>query len=374
MPLAAPRLMLQKRIGAMVPRLTLAVFLGCASWETSCAQLPLDESPAKSAEWGYHPAEGATCQVNPPSFSWRPMATVKLWEIECRSGDESGPVSYQVDQLDMNVHCPSHSDCGRLRVALPWAGRRWQPHSLEPVETLSIMPTATALPLPERAELLRRIPGGIPGCLCPGSATTARTGRRPAPPQYQRLVQRCLKLLDDPPSTEEPPKYPEDVVYKSEQWREIWWGNRLKTIAALESAANLAFVWRIGGDERLGQLARRILLDCAQWDPKGATGYRYNDEAGMPYAYQFARTYTFVHDLLSDQERELCRQVMLVRGQEMYRHLSPRHLWQPYSSHSNRAWHFLGEVGIAMLGEVEGADVGSGSPPTSFTMSSGLVR
>jgi len=31
-------------------------------------------------------------------------------------------------------------------------------------------------------------------------------------------------------------------------------------------------------------------------------------------------------------------------------------LWQPYSSHSNRAWHFLGEVGIAFLGEIEGAD------------------
>ena len=47
---------------------------------------------------------------------------------------------------------------------------------------------------------------------------------------------------------------------------------------------------------------------------------------------------------------------MKVRGDEMYNHLCPRHLWRPYSSHSNRAWHFLGEVGIAFLGEVEGAE------------------
>ena len=40
-------------------------------------------------------------------------------------------------------------------------------------------------------------------------------------------------------------------------------------------------------------------MDCAKWDPKGATGYRYNDEAGMPYAYYFSRTYTFVNDLLT---------------------------------------------------------------------------
>lgn len=47
---------------------------------------------------------------------------------------------------------------------------------------------------------------------------------------------------------------------------------------------------------------------------------------------------------------------MKIRGDEMYQHLYPRHLWRPYASHSNRAWHFLGEVGIAFLGEVEGAD------------------
>jgi hypothetical protein len=76
----------------------------------------------------------------------------------------------------------------------------------------------------------------------------------------------------------------------------------------------------------------------------------------MPYAYYFSRAYTFVNDLLSEQERKICQHVMKVRGDEMYNHLCPRHLWLPYSSHSNRAWHFLGEVGIAFLDEVEGAE------------------
>jgi hypothetical protein len=47
---------------------------------------------------------------------------------------------------------------------------------------------------------------------------------------------------------------------------------------------------------------------------------------------------------------------MKVRGDEMFRDLYPRHLWDPYDSHNTRAWHFLGEVGIAFLDEVEGAD------------------
>ena len=88
------------------------------------------------------------------------------------------------------------------------------------------------------------------------------------------------------------------MVRGSQEWKALWWGNRTYTIAALESASTLAFTRMVGGKEEYGQLAKQILMDCAEWDPKGATGFHYNDEAGMPYAYHFARTYTFLHDLL----------------------------------------------------------------------------
>ena len=98
-------------------------------------------------------------------------------------------------------------------------------------------------------------------------------------------------------------------------------------------------------------------MACAEWDPKGATGFRYNDEAGMPYAYYFSRTYSYLNDLLTEDERERCRRMMTVRGREMSAHLCPRFLWRPYGSHDTRYWHFLGEVGIAFLDEIpEAAD------------------
>ena len=69
----------------------------------------------------------------------------------------------------------------------------------------------------------------------------------------------------------------------------------------------------------------------------------------MPYNYYFCRTYSFVNDLLCEEEREICRAVMKVQGQEMYDHLATemRYLWHPYGSHAGRAWHFLGEIGVA---------------------------
>jgi len=174
--------------------------------------------------------------------------------------------------------------------------------------------------------------------------------------RFESLVNDCERIMTDPPSTKEPEKYPEGIIRNSDEWREIWWGNRTYTIEVLNSAAALAFTRLMGEKEEYGQKARELLMAAAEWDSKGATGYRYNDEAGMPYNYYFSRTYTFVNDLLTEDEREKCRQVMKVRGDEMYDHLYPRHLWRPYSSHSNRAWHFLGEIGISFLNEVEDAD------------------
>ena len=51
--------------------------------------------------------------------------------------------------------------------------------------------------------------------------------------------------------------------------------------------------------------------------------------------------------------REAGLTIMKVRGEDCYNHLRGRkHLWHPYASHSNRAWHWLGEVAIAFHDEI----------------------
>jgi hypothetical protein len=320
--------------------------------------LALDERAAAPSEWGYRPAEGAVSAVNPPSFSWRPQKGL-TWEIRCIRDTKFGEVECQAKDIKFNVYCPP-------RVFKPGAHVWWyrgkdnkgRYTSWSRPRTFRIAEDAVSMPLPSRDELLSRIPKTHPRLFIRpeniGRLRELAQGKMKA--QYDRLVRECERLLKNPPSTTEPPKYPANMERKSEAWREVWWGNRMYTIRALNGAATLAFTRLLGGEEKYGLEAKRILLECAKWDPKGSTGYRYNDEAGMPYAYYFSRTYTFVNDLLSEQEKKICREVMKVRGDEMYNHLCPRHLWQPYSSHSNRAWHFLGEVGIAFLGEIESAE------------------
>lgn len=342
-----------RRVGLLLAILVTAG--GPVRAEESATAWPLDERPGEPGEWGFRPLEGEQLEVSPPNFVWRPQKDAASYELQVdRDATFPSPV-WQVRDLEGHYHTPPEVlASGRWSWRFRAVNADGQASAWSRVRSFEIEADATPYPMPRRDELLGRVPREHP-----------RLFVRPEQlPELRRLaggelseglaalVRRCDRILDDPPPTGEPPKYPPDVEFKSEQWREIWWGNRRYTIEVLDSAATLAFTRLLTGNDDYGDLARRLLLDAAGWDSKGATGYRYNDEAGMPYAYHFSRTYTFLHDMLSEEERALCREVMRVRGQEMYDHLAPRHIWRPYGSHSNRAWHFLGEVGVAFLDEI----------------------
>ena len=316
--------------------------------------LKVDDTPRKSSEWGFRPAPDSTIQVTPPGFCWRPQKNAEEYEIQASRSAEFKSVDYKAKGIALSVHCPSKNfKAGkwfwrfRFRHEKEWS--EWSE-----VRTFSIAADSNSMPLPAKAELLSRIPDSHPRLFVRPAQMNELRKRAKADlkPQFDNMVKKAVQIMKKPPSTEEPPKYPKDMKRGSDSWRKMWWGNRRKVHAALASAAELAFTWQLGGDEKYGQEARRILMECAKWDPEGSTGYRYNDEAGMPYNYYFARTYTFVNSLLTDEERRTCRDLMKIRGAEMYKHLCPRHLWKPYASHSNRAWHFLGEIGIAFNNEI----------------------
>jgi len=339
-----------------------AALLAALALASACpaADAPkVDDRPGGPGEWGFRPDDGAATPTNPPAFVWRPQKSAVAYDLAVARDAAFADVVYRASVRTYNCHCPPRTlEAGAYHWRFRFTDKAGRTSAWSQGRAFRIDADAVAFPLPTREDLLARIPKTHPRLFVRPEQLPAmqRLARGDLKGVYADLIKECDGLLKRPPPTKEPPKYPKDVERKSEQWRDIWWGNRTTTIRALGSAANLGFAWRLSGNRSWGDLGKRILLDCARWDPKGATGYRYNDEAGMPYAYYFARAYTFLNDLLSDAERNTCRDVMAVRGQEMYRHLAPRHLWRPYASHSNRAWHWLGEVGIAFLGEIPDAD------------------
>ena len=335
-----------------LPSHILGYIILCCLWiPYSSAQVVLDESPVKAGEWGHRPDEGATVAVNPPSFVWRPSRNVSHWELIIKS--ETSSFVYMAIGLLFNTYTPSDEfPPGHYTWQFRGIGKDGKPTAWSVVRSFTVPSDARSMPLPPREELLNRVPKTHPRIFVrpEGRKRLRELAKDKLSAEYQTLVQRCDRLLQEPPDTTEPPVY--ESGRRTPDELNIWWNNRVRTIAVLENAAMLAFVWNLDGNKQYAELAKKLLMESAKWDPKGATGFRYNDEAGMPYNYHFARTYTFLNAYLSKEEKKICRAVMTIRGKEMYDFLCPRMLWNPYESHDNRSWHFLGEVGLAFYGEI----------------------
>jgi hypothetical protein len=322
----------------------------------SSSGITLDESPAEPQEWGFRPAVGTVSDLNPPAFCWRPVKDAAHYVVEVAQDTSFNDVVYREPESRWSNHCPPVTlPSGELFWRYAAVSANGEQSEWSKVRNFAISKDATEFPQPTVDELVERLPEEHP-----------RLFMRPDDlPRFQELasgdfsemwdgiVERADKVLENPPDVTEPPLYPEGTVRLSEEWKKIWWGNRRRVIAVAEGAALLGFTYRISGEEKYAQGARELLLAMSKWDPEGSTQYRYNDEAAMPALYMTSRAYDWAYPVLDEADRAKIAAMMRIRGNQCYEHLRGRnHLWKPYASHSNRAWHFLGEVAIAFMDEI----------------------
>ena len=328
-----------------------AVLCACPAW---C--LELDESPAEEGSWGYRPDDGAAVNLNPPPFTWRPIEDAAAYAFEIAVDTDFKSVVYTCAKTPWNAHCPAETlPSGTYFWRYAAVDQDGQATAWSRVRSFSVGPEAVAFPMPPLPELLDRIPAEHPKLfLRPEEVQDFQTlAQGSLAERWNELRASADKLLSSPPDTSEPPKYPEGTTRLSKEWKKIWWGNRTHGIAVANGAATLAFVYRLTGEQKYGEGARDLMMALCAWDPKGSTQYEYNDEAAMPLLYYPSRAYTWAYDIFTPEERAKIVAMMRVRGADCYDHLQRRkHLWFPYASHSNRAWHWLGEVAIAFQGDI----------------------
>jgi len=319
---------------------------------------PPDETPAKPGEWGFRPADGEIVERTPPPFVWRPQEDARGYVLQIAADQGFESVVYERADVELNCLCPeSPLQPGTYYWRFAYQTETGDRSPWSSARRFEISPKAVAFPRPVDSELFSRLPDHPRLFFRPEDLPRMRNlARTKLKGRYEQLVADCEKLLAEPPDVSEPPKYPEDMERLSLEWLDMWWGNRRRVVAVTNAAATLALTYLLSGEDRYAAEARRLILAACSWDPKGSTGFRYNDEAGMPFMYYGSRTYTWLHHYLSEDDRGKIQAAMRVRGGETYDLLCPRHIWRPFSSHSNRSWHFLGEMGIAFYGEIPEAE------------------
>ncbi len=341
-----------------------ALLLSCSTATKEIVlTLPENEPPPSARQLLHYPPDGSPAGVNPPGFYWtaHPEAAAYCWRLYREGGGEAvivheglsatatvlneplrpGNYSWYVAYLDS-------SDTAFARSKLRW---------------FSVGRETPLLPMPDVARLATLLENRRPRMFFRPDGGFVHELRRRVENDRLPLWNRCRALAD---AALEEPLYPEPAPYKDGtfevgEWRRIYTPGKRGSAHVLR----LALAWKITGEQRYLDGARKWLVHLAGWDPDGITSYNLplpdgstgNDEAGMPMLERMALAYDWIADELSHEEKVKVMFSLRRRGEQVmdyYRGVD--FISAPWSNHAVRVLAFMGMASVSCLGEFPEAE------------------
>ncbi len=311
----------------------------------------LDREP-NSGEVAYEPVDGEVTPVNPPPFVWLPVDGHDRYVVQyAPNGDFDGPECVTVEDVPMTVHTPHDT-----LTPGAWAWRYGFSAGTDLImgrsRNFTIPENAQPFPLPRIDEVMARISDAHPRVYFTADKLGALRDQVKNDPTYAAQAHDIIRRAESKIGEDlypEPEFLPTDGQERGKAYLQSFRTMRPFT-GGMDTCAK-AYI--LTGDERFGQEARRRLLHFMTWDPDGATSVSSNDEAAMDLVMRCPRTYDWIHDLLSDEERELCRRVIghrLEQVNQMHRRMPFDS--RPYSSHPGRMIGFVLEGAVVFAHEI----------------------
>lgn len=314
----------------------------------------LDRKP-NAGEVQYEPADGEVTATNPPPFVWLPVEGHAKYIVQyAPEGDFDGAQCVTVEDVDMTVYTP-HEVMKPGRWAWRYGFAAGADRVMSRAREFTIPEDAQPFPLPRIDEIMARIPDTHPRVYFSADGLDELRDKIKNDPGYAEQAGSTVRGAERYIGED---LYPEpDFLPESGQERGKAYLQSFRTMRPFTGGMErCAKAYILTGDERFGQEARRRLLHFMTWDPEGATSVSNNDEAAMDIAMRGPRTYDWIYDLLSDEERQLCREVLgqrLAQINAMHRRMPFDS--RPYSSHPGRMIGFVVEGSIVFAGEIPAA-------------------
>jgi len=316
-----------------------------ASWEL--------DLPADSDQVPYAPEAGAVTSVTPPAFVWVPVAGAERYVLQYAQDaefPEAGTVT--VRDIAISVHIPTAPLApGKWHWRYGVAGEEEVAYSK--TRAFTIPADATEFPLPELDTLMARVPESRPRIYF--TPERVEELRREVDGRYAELAEPVIRAAERHIGEElypEPPFLPEERQARTTMAVQIFRTMRPFT-AGMETCA-MAYIYT--GDERFAAEAKRRLLHFSTWDLDGSSNVFNNTEPAMDIAQRGPRTFDWIYDTLTEEEREICISFLSSRIGDLHRlHRQRPFESRPYSSHPGRMVPFVVEGSLVFLHEAEDA-------------------
>jgi hypothetical protein len=323
------------------------------------ARPSVTERAPKGGELPAHPADGQSVEVNPPAFLWTRNEKAASYRLEVRRAKDSTPVLISREPLKSTVYPPYQKfEPGDYVWQVIYLDRDGAPAGASKPRRFTLPPGVPELLMPDVNAIADHLAGVRPRLFLKGKreALLKSAIARGGVPAWEKLRAAADAALDEP-SYPEPDEHP-----PVNEWDE---GGESYMPAKIASAhaARTALAYRLTGDPKYLAGARRWLLALAGWDPRGVTSYLVkfdkgtgHTEAAMPMLDRMSLAWDWIGDRLTADERRRVLASITERGNQLLRQMEQTDfLSVPVSNHSGRAIAFLGNAGIAFLGDIPDA-------------------
>ena len=319
------------------------------------AEAPLDRAP-EDDEVDYAPYDGEVIGTNPPAFVWLPHEGVESWRVQySQSAEFDAPETVTVTGLDMTVHVPMETlSSGEWRWRYGYVDEDGETVYSES-RSFVIPADAIEFPFLDIGDAVNAIPDTRPRTyVTPDDMAAIRANEDGA---YNWLIDPAVEaaeaaLARDEALFEEPKPWGD----YGDDWREVYnetWRSMRPYTRGMEACAR---AYLFTGDERFAEEAKRRLIHFMTWDVDGPSSAYWPTELGMDIAEHAPRTFDWIYDTLTPEEREKCVEVLGKRIRQINEmHRGRPFEARPFSSHPGRMIGFAVEGGIVLAHEVEDA-------------------
>ena len=341
---------------------SLVVFLSaCGSGPRWTESLPILERPAKAEELVAYPADEGEAGVNPPGFCWTPHDDAATYRLEVAPRG-SLRLELSIEGLTSTVYPPPRTlPPGNYIWQVVYVDENGKDYGASRSRSFSLDDQRPKLPMPDVAQLKEQLAGLRPRMyLNNGRLDRIREAvKQNRVPQLDYFIAAADAALDEAPYPE-PAGYP-TAEFSVPDWRRIYWTGKVGSA----HLARTALAYKITGDRKYLEGARRWMMNIAEWNPRGIIshdvpqpdGSEGNDEASMPVLQRMAFAWDWIGDELTPAERAKVLAVMPERGNQVLRLLKKQDfLTHPFSNHEGRVLAFLGNAGLSFLGDIPEAD------------------
>lgn len=310
----------------------------------------LDEPPAGRLTIQYAPVAETEIPETPPRFTWIPA--IEDEAVYALSIEGAGREWLYTD-IPFNFFTPPE--------ALPAGDYSWrfclwadgqQASDWSSARAFCIAEGLPETPLSPRATRFQAASVTHPRLWLDEEKVVAFRAALQADPDHcgwQRFVERSVWPWADKPPMAEPAPYPNDTRVAP-----IWRQTYIDCQELIYAIRHQAVAGRILQDEALIANAKAWLMTAASWDPDGTTSRTYTDEWAFRVCLALAWGYDWLHDVLTEDERDTVRAALRARTRQVAEHCIDHariHLF-PFDSHAVRSISaVLVPACLAMLGE-----------------------